>query len=116
MLGFGIPSGAYSVQLREILPSLAVELEELLNHHPEADLADQVSQLAVVDRCRCGDEFCSSFYTQPKPEGNYRRDHRCVELDAAEGMLLVYVVEGKIVHVEILNRGGVRRNLLAALP
>jgi hypothetical protein len=104
------------VKLTEILPSLAVELEQLLKNHGEGDLAVQVSRLAVVDRCRCGDEFCSSFYTQPKPEGPYGADHRCVDLDAAEGMLLVDVVEGKIAHVEILNRGDVRRNLLAVLP
>jgi hypothetical protein len=37
-------------------------------------------------------------------------------LDAAEGMLLVDVVTGKIAHVEILNRVDVRRKLLEALP
>ena len=55
----------------EILPLLALELEQLLNNQGEVELAAQVSQLAIVDRCRCGDDFCSSFYTQPKPEGSY---------------------------------------------
>jgi hypothetical protein len=104
------------VQLTEILPSLALELEQLLKSQGEAELAAQVPQLAVVDRCRCGDDFCSSFYTQPKPEGHYGPRHRCLDLDAAERMLLVDVVEGKIAPVEVLNRVDVRHRLLAALP
>jgi hypothetical protein len=104
------------VQLTEILPSLAIELEQLLKNQGESELAAQVSQLAIVDRCRCGDDFCSSFYTQPKPEGSYGPGHRCMDLDAAEGMLLVDVVAGKIAHVEILNRTDVRCKLLTALP
>jgi len=104
------------VQLSEILPALSIELEHLLKNQGEAELADQVSQLTVIDRCRCGDDFCSSFYTQPKPEGHYGPSHRCIDLDAAEGMLLVDVVAGKLAHVEVLNRADVRRDLLAALP
>jgi hypothetical protein len=104
------------VQLTEILPSLALELEQLLRKQCEAELAAQVSRLAIVDRCRCGDDFCASSYTQPKPEGHYGPGHRCLDLDAAEGMLLVDVVDGKIAHVEVLNRADVRHKLLAALP
>jgi hypothetical protein len=43
------------VQLIEILPSLALELEQLFKKQGEPELAAQVPQLAVVDRCRCGD-------------------------------------------------------------
>jgi hypothetical protein len=39
-----------------------------------------------------------------------------MDLDAAEGMLLVDVVAGKIAHVEVPTRAEVRRNLLASLP
>ena len=102
--------------LTEIFPPLARELEQLLKNQGEVELAAQVSQLAIVDRCRCGDDFCSSFYTQPKPEGTYGPDHRCIDLDAAEGMLLLDVVKGKIAHVEVLNRNDIRRKLLAVLP
>ena len=102
--------------LTEILPPLAPELEQLLKDQGEVELAAQVSQLAIVDRCRCGDDFCSSFYTQPKPEGTYGPGHRCIDLDAAEGMLVLDVVAGKIAHVEVLNRDDIRRKLLAALP
>lgn len=104
------------MQLSEILPALALELEQLLKNQGEAELAAQVSQLTVIDRCRCGEDFCSSFYTQPKPEGGYGPSHRSFDLDAADGMLLVDVVAEKIAHVEVLNRADVRRDLLAALP
>jgi len=82
----------------------------------EAELAAQVPKLTIADRCRCGDDFCSSFYTQPKPKGPYGPGHRCLDLDAPEGMLLIDVVEGKIAHVEVLNRDDVRRKLRVAVP
>ena len=53
--------------LRETLPLLAEELERLLRNEGELQLAEQVSGLQIVDRCRCGDDFCASFYTLPKP-------------------------------------------------
>jgi hypothetical protein len=80
------------VQLTNVLPKLTVELEQLLSEHGEPELAAQVSTLAIVDRCRCGDDFCSSFYTQPKPEGAYGSDPRALDLDAARGMVIVDVV------------------------
>lgn len=100
----------------EILPLLALELEQLLNNQGEVELAAQLSQLAIVDRCRCGDDFCSSLYTQPEPAGSYGPSHRCIDLDAAEGMLLLDVVAGKIAHVEVLNRNDIRQKLMAAIP
>ena len=102
--------------LAETRPQLARELEELLKRQGEPELAAQVSHLAIVDRCRCGDEFCSSFYTQPKPDGRYGPDHRCMDLDADEGMLIVDVVADTIAHVEVLNRDDIRKKLVEALP
>jgi len=102
--------------LTEIFPKLALDLEQLLKKQGEVELAAQVSQLKVVDRCRCGDNFCSSFYTQPKPEGGYGPGHRCLDLDAAEGMLVLDVVAGTIAHVEVLNRYEIRQKLIAGFP
>jgi hypothetical protein len=48
--------------LTEILPE-AGELERLLKKSGEPELAAQAPQLTIVDRCRCGDDFCASFYT-----------------------------------------------------
>jgi hypothetical protein len=78
--------------LTEVLPELARELEQLLKQKKEFDLAAEVATLAIVDRCRCGDDFCASFYRQPKPEGRYGGNHRSVDLDAAKGMLILDVV------------------------
>lgn len=102
--------------LIKILPQFARELEQLLQRQGKFDLAAQVSTLAVVDRCRCGDNFCSSFYTQPKPEGHYGPDHDCFDLDAETGIVILDVVSGVIAHVEVLNRDDIRKPVLAAFP
>ena len=100
----------------DILPRLADELEQLLGRQKEFDLAAQVKTLRIVDRCRCGDGFCSSFYTQPKPEGAYGPNHRSFDLDATSGMIILDVVSGAIAHIEVLNREDVRPPLFAAFP
>jgi hypothetical protein len=105
-----------STRLNEVLPLLSQELEQLLKDAGEANLASQVSGLRILDRCRCGDDFCASFYTQPKPHGAYGPGHRNVLLEPAKGMLILDVVDGVIVQVEILHRDDIRQTLLAALP
>ena len=102
--------------LAEILPELADELAALVRQKGAPELAAQVPQLCVVDRCRCGDEFRASLYTQSKPEGQYGAGHDCVDPDAADGLMLIDTVAEKIVHVELLNRQDIRRKLLEALP
>jgi len=104
------------VLLIHTLPDFASELEQLLAKSGKPELAAQVSGLAIVDRCRCEDDFCSSFYTQPKPPGSYGPDHSCVELGAEEGMVVLDVVAGSIAHVEVLYRDDVRRMLIAKFP
>ena len=102
--------------LVDALPELALELQELLTEAGRAELASQIATLKIVDRCRCGDYFCASFYTQLKPNGRYGPGHDCLELEPAEGMLILDVVAGEIAHVELLNREGVRKRLLEVLP
>ena len=105
-----------SMMVTKILPGFAAELEQLLRDQGEAKLAAQISELKIVDRCRCGDDFCASFYTQPKPKGAYGSGHRCVELEPAEGMLILDLVDDRIAQIEVLNRDDIRKMLLAALP
>ena len=102
--------------LADTLPELALELERLLAKAGKPDLAAQVPGLVIVDRCRCGDDFCSSFYTQPKPEGKYGPDHNCMDLDSDKGLVLLDVVAGTIAHVEVLNRDDIRTKLIAQVP
>lgn len=108
--------GPNRLLLIEILPQFACELEQLLKKQGKQNLAAQVPTLAVLDRCRCEDGFCSSFYTQPKPKGAYGPGHESFDLDAQTGMVILDVVSGVIAHVEILNRDDIRKPLLAALP
>jgi hypothetical protein len=51
-------------------------------------------------------------------EPRHRRFHSSgnLELEPAQGMLILDIVDGVIVHVEILNRNDIRGKLLEALP
>lgn len=89
--------------MSDVLPELTRELKELLVKQDELELAAQVSVLRIVDRRRCGDDFCSTFYVQSKPRGGYGPDHRNVELDPKDGMLILDVVGDKIACVRFCS-------------
>src|SRR6266481_4102410 len=100
--------------LTEMLPVLAQELQQLLQAQGQLELAAQIPGLAIVERCRCGDDFCASFYTQPKPKGSYGPGHYTLALEtAAQGMLIRDVVDGVISFVEVLYPPGIRQKLIA---
>ena len=99
-----------------VLPSLVQELRILLIEAEELELMAQVSALKIVDRCRCGDDFCATFYTQPKPVGSYGPGHRNVALTPEKGWLILDVVVGQIMCVEVLHRDEIRKALLAVVP
>jgi hypothetical protein len=105
-----------SISLTEALPELAEELRRLLTESCHQELADQVRGLQIVDRCRCGDSFCSTFYVQPPPVGSYGPTHYNVALDPEQGMLILDVVHGTIACVEVLYRDDVRRKLEQLVP
>lgn len=102
--------------LTETFPAFANELRQLLIDKGELELAARVSSLKIFDRCRCGDDFCATIYTQPKPEGGYGPGHRNVALAPVQGMLILDVVAEKIACVEVLYRGDVREKLVSLLP
>jgi hypothetical protein len=102
--------------LSDTLPLFATELRQLLEEQGEPELAAQVSGLMILDRCRCGDDFCATFYTQPRPKGGFGPGHRNVALTPGEGMLILDVVREAIACVELLYRDEVRLKLLAVLP
>ena len=72
--------------------------------------------MRICDRCRCGDDICGTFYTQPKPNGGFGPGHRNVRLMPEEGMLILDVVSGEIACLEVLDRKDVREKLDAVLP
>jgi hypothetical protein len=102
--------------VREVLSELVPELENGLREYQLPALALQVANLVIVDRCRCGDDFCATFYTAPKPSAAFDSQLETIELDCEQGYLNVDVLNGKIVCVEVLYRDAVRDKLLAALP
>ncbi len=103
-------------RLADILPEFAIELRTLLVDSDQPGLADQVAALVIYDRCRCGDSFCASFYTQPKPDGAYVGDHHTIGLGPKEGMIALDVVNTRIAHVEVLYRDEIRKTLLCKIP
>lgn len=72
--------------------------------------------MRILERCRCGDDFCATFYTLPKPVGAYGPSHQNVTLTPEEGMLILDVVDGEIACVEVLDRPVIREKLDAVLP
>lgn len=102
--------------LQDALPDLADELTALLRSQNERDLAEQVPQLQLVDRCRCGDDFCATLYTAPKPRGAYGPNHESLSLNPSSGLLILDLVDGKIVCIEILFRDDLRNRVLQLFP
>lgn len=54
--------------LTNTLPALAFELQNLLTKKGRLELAAQVRSLQIVDRCRCGDDFCASSTHNQNPQ------------------------------------------------
>lgn len=88
--------------LRETFPDFAVELVSLLSSEGHADLAICAHDLRVA-RCPCNDDFCQSFYTEPRPDGAYGPGHSNISLFTDHGMIVLDVVNGYIMFVEVLN-------------
>jgi|SRR5271155_2708979 len=103
-------------KLADLFPSLSMELQQLLGHLGESGLAAQVPELNVIERCRCGDDFCGTFYVLPKPKAAYGPGHRNVALTPEQGMLILDVVADKIAAVEVLYRDEIRQRLLTEFP
>lgn len=76
----------------------------------------KVPSSQIFERCSCGDNFCATFYAQPKPEGAYGPGHRNVVLAPDDGTIILDVVDDTIACIEVLDREDVRKKLLAAFP
>lgn len=113
---FGIVETKEQKPLAEMFPALSEELQQLLAQQGEVGLAAQVPELSVIERCRCGDDFCGMFYVLPKPAGAYGPGHRNVPLEPERGMPILDVVNDEIAAVEVLHRGEVRQRLQIEFP
>lgn len=101
--------------LQDALPDFADELIMLLRNQHESDLAEHGPRLRLVDRCRCGDDFCATLYTAPKPKGAYRLNHESLSLNPSSGQLVLDLVDRKIVCIGILFREDIRSRVLRSL-
>lgn len=102
--------------LREILPEFAVELETLLRKENYIEYAEQIAFLRITERCRCEDNFCGMFYTQPRPQSLTTGKLSTIDPHSKHGMILLEIVEESIAAVEVLFRPDVRKALLKVLP
>jgi hypothetical protein len=102
--------------LTKALPEFSEELFQLLSDASESKLAQQVESLCIVERCRCKDDFCSSFYTAQKPIGKYGTGHRTIELNPEAGMIILDLVDTHIMQVEVLYRPDVEGKLNLLFP
>jgi hypothetical protein len=99
----------------EVFPEFAAELESLLKSKGEA-LVTQIPGLRIVERCHCGDDFCATVYTVPKPKGTWGLDYRGIDLGASSGMIILGVLKDKIAEIEILYRDEIRNKLNILIP
>jgi hypothetical protein len=104
------------LQFRALAPEFAEELAALLLAENEPGLADQMLSAEIVSRCECEDEFCASFYTEPRPDGAYGPGHENIQLEPATGMVILDVVQGRLMQVEVLYHPEFRYRLRLALP
>jgi hypothetical protein len=102
--------------LEDVAPELVVELQRLLLSEGEAALADQIPGLILVERCRCGEDFCATFYTELRPRGSFDLGHQTIALSPDEGTLNIDVVETRIVQIEVLYRDELRKKIHSAIP
>jgi len=102
------------ILLAEHLPEFAGELRRLLTYQP--DLEASIGSLSIVDKCRCGDVFCASFYTMPPPKGAWGPGHENIVLDPADGWVILDVIDGRIGMVEVLYRQDVKDSIEKLIP
>jgi hypothetical protein len=101
-------------RLEEKLPELAKFLRALFFSEHRKDLADQIPDLQVFDRCRCGADHCSTVYTIP---GGPWPDQGGAAFHTANGIdVILDTSAGKIACIEILYFDELRKKLLKLMP
>jgi hypothetical protein len=98
------------------MPAFAAELEASLRDDGHNELATQVAALPITERCRCGDDFCATFYTAEIPSGAYGAGHSNVIVSSQKGMIFLDVVNDGIKCIEVLYRPDVQKTLFEILP
>ncbi len=100
--------------LKDALPQVAQELAHGFHLEGRDDLAEQVAQLELVDRCRCTDDFCATFYTQPNEPWEGKKVKRFIL--PMDRLLCLHTVNGVVARVELHWRPEVRDRLRELFP
>ena len=102
--------------LKAEFPELTREIVEFLERTGRTDLANTVPELHIVDRCRCGDSFCSTLYTQHHNGRRPGAECETLEIAPESGMIMLHIADNHITEIEVLFRGEMRQRLLSMLP
>jgi hypothetical protein len=100
--------------LTQTLPDVAAELVRGFRLAERTDLAEQIQRLELVGRCPCGDELCTTFYTQPNESWERKLVDRFVL--AVPGLVCLHTVNGVVARVELPWRPEVRARLCQLFP
>jgi hypothetical protein len=103
-------------KLVDEFPALTEELATLLTKVGEMELSRTVPGLKIVERCRCGDDFCATMYTVRPPPDEWSRNQKNVALNPKTGLLILDVLDQEITGIEVLFRDEIRKRLLRLLP
>jgi hypothetical protein len=105
--------------LIERLPELAQEIRSGLRRFAAGRsessldfeaLIESVEELRILSRCKCGDDFCATFWTGELRESN-RGKQRTIWLDPEESFLNLDILGASIITVEVLYRPDVKARL-----
>lgn len=102
--------------LKDALPEVAEELALALRTEGRPDLAEQLANMDLADRCTCHDSFCATFYTLPKSSWEGKRVDLIIPAGEMRGLSCVYTVDGTFAGAELLWRPEVRHRLNELLP
>jgi hypothetical protein len=102
--------------MSEAFPEFTTELQGLLRDEGEVEIAEQVPDFRILERCRCGDDYCATMYAYQGRRDSYQPDYRSVSLHPKTGVIVLDVIEGNIIGIEVLFRDAIRKKLLEILP
>jgi hypothetical protein len=108
-------NGTPLFQLSRALPEFAAETRRMLVRCQETALADQVDNVWIYDRCRCGMEDCATVYTAAETvPGTGQRGVGGGFVET--GYVVIDVTDDRIVCIEMLGSPKLAKALTELLP
>lgn len=98
------------LHLVDALPEFAAELSRGLADLGYKKLATSVNSIVIVERCKCDETGCITFYAAPKTSVTSQRPCNTA-IPAVKGLTCVQYIGQQIVWVEVLGRPEDRKKL-----